>query len=707
MNRLQYEKSPYLLQHAGNTVDWFPWGDEAFHKAKSENKPIFLSIGYSTCHWCHVMERESFENPSVASIMNAHFVNIKVDREERPDVDKVYMSAVQTMIGQGGWPLSVFLTPDLKPFYGGTYFPPKDGYGRPSFLTLLERIHEVWVNERENVIQSGDELIRQLQHRQPVDPRAMLIDESILKRTYHQIAAGYDTKHAGFGSGTKFPRPVVFNFLFRYHHRTNDHEALTMSLTTLMAMASGGMYDHLGGGFHRYSVDPQWRVPHFEKMLYDQAQLIQSYLDAFLITRDPQFAAIAEETAEYVLREMQAPEGGFYSAEDADSADPDKQGENVEGAFYVWKKSEIDRILNEEESRIFCYHYSVEEQGNVLSDPHKEFVGKNILFNPWTVEQTAHHFSKAPNEVQELLEKAKQTLFTARRTRTRPLRDEKIIASWNGLVIGALSRAARVLKKAEYLDAARKGGEFITSKLLDNQSGKLRRRYKDGEAKFEAHLDDYAFVGSGFLELFRSTQDRQWLQFAEKLFGTAIVLFWDSAEGGFFDTSGKDSSILVRTKEAYDGAEPTGNSVMAMSLMELYHHTNEPAFRDYAEKTLRYFCTLLEQSPQIMPHLMAAVDYFLTPPEHLMIVKSADDQQNSLALPFDEAYHPNVTVIVLERENRQYFEERFPMVKSMPMLQGKSTAYLCKNFACQLPTNSVEEVRRSLSDGLKKESKKM
>lgn len=696
MNRLSEQKSPYLLQHQNNPVDWFPWGSEAFEKAKLENKLIFLSIGYSTCHWCHVMERESFENETIAVLMNKYFVNIKVDREERPDIDKVYMTAVQTMTGQGGWPLSVFLTPELKPFYGGTYFPPKDGFGRPGFPSLLEKINDVWQNDRENILNSGEELIKSLQHRHFVESKNTELDDVILKRTYHQIAAGYDPKFAGFGNGTKFPRPVIFNFLFRYYYRTKDQEGLKMSLTTLMAMASGGMYDHLGGGFHRYSVDAQWRVPHFEKMLYDQAQLINSYLDAYQITKDEFFATVARETVDYVLRDMTSKEGGFFSAEDADSVDLEKEGHTIEGAFYVWKKSEIENVLNTDELKIFCYHYAVEENGNVLSDPHQEFVGKNILCNPYTIEQTAKHFSLKVDEVRSLISSAKKKLFEYRNKRPRPLCDDKVLTSWNGLMIGALARASRTLHNPSYSLAAVRAAEFIFSTIYNPEQKILYRRYRDGEVKFEAHLEDYSFLAFGLLDLYQSTFDLRWLQWAEELTGKAITLFWDSAEGGFFDTSGKDNSILVRMKEAYDGAEPTGNSISAMNLLKLYELTNEQLLKEYLQKTLKHFCALLVQSPQVMPQLMAALEYFLSPPEHIVIVSDQLENAMYFLSTILKDFAPNLNVVVITDSQRDFFDRKLSFTKEMKMVDGKTTVYFCKNYTCELPTNNVEEFKRNI-----------
>ncbi len=692
-NRLAYEKSPYLLQHAYNPVEWYPWDAEAFEKAKNENKPIFLSIGYSTCHWCHVMERESFENEHIAELMNKNFINIKVDREERPDVDKIYMSAVQTMMGSGGWPLSVFLTPDLKPFYGGTYFPPRDAHGRPGFPTVLQKISEVWSNEKEDVINSGEELLQAISHRHAIDSRYTIIDDAILKRTYHQIAAGYDLKFAGFGSGPKFPRPVVLNFLFRYYYRTKENEALKMALTTLMAMASGGMIDHLGGGFHRYSVDGQWRVPHFEKMLYDQAQLIHSYVDAYQITGDKFFATVAKETCDYALRDMSSPNGGFYSAEDADSFENENSPHKKEGAFYVWEKPEIEKILTEEEAKIFCYYYSVEEKGNVRSDPHNEFSNKNILFAPFTVEETAKEFSLPIETTEGLLFSAKKKLLNRRVSRPRPLCDDKILAGWNGLMIGALSRAARVLRCEQYGNIAVHSAQFVMRELYNSKEQTLLRRFRNGEAKFEAHLDDYAFMINGLLELHRTTFDVQWLKFAVELQGTQTRLFWDSSEGGFFDFSGSDKSILVRTKEAYDGAEPSGNAVAISNLLQLYFLTEENSFKRDAEQTLKYFCALIEQTPQVAPQIMCGAALFILPPEHLVLVieKNNEEIQQYLEI-IERRFLPFLNILVKKEDTSENFT---PFLQVLKRIDNKVTAYLCRNFTCEMPiTNPKELVKK-------------
>jgi uncharacterized protein len=630
-NRLSHEKSPYLLQHANNPVDWYPWGAEAFAKAQREHKPIFLSIGYSTCHWCHVMERESFEDRTIAELMNEHFVSIKVDREERPDIDRVYMAAVQTMTGSGGWPMSVFLTPDLKPFYGGTYYPPTDMYGKPGFPTVLAGIRQFWDDEHDKIEESGDQLLEAIREQDDATEAQIEPHEALLHAAYDTIAASYDEEHGGFGHGAKFPRPVVFRFLFQYYTRTGNENALRIALTTLMAMASGGMYDHLGGGFHRYSVDPRWRVPHFEKMLYDQAQLVRVYCDAYEITRDEFFARVARETIEYVLRDLTDASGGFFSAEDADSreqhasanaADDANRHEQhasdavVEGAFYVWTKQEIDEVLTPAESQIFCEYYSVAAEGNVESDPRGEFTLKNILFAPQTLAEAAAHCAMSVDEAAVHLASAKGKVFSARASRPRPLRDDKIIAGWNGLMIGALAHASVVLNDAALLDRAVKAADWCMSSLYDRERKTLRRRYRDGEASLEAHLDDYACMADGALELYDATSDTRWLDVARELTGTQEALFWDAARGGFYETSGKDPSVLVRMKEMYDGAEPAGNSVSAGVLVRLSRSSGIIRHQTLARSTLRSCCTKIQKFPHMMPLLMCAVDAWLSAPEN-------------------------------------------------------------------------------------------
>lgn len=700
-NRLINEKSPYLQQHAYNPVDWYPWGDEAIERARVENKPIFLSVGYSTCHWCHVMEHESFEQVGTAELMNKYFVSIKVDREERPDVDKVYMSAVQAMTESGGWPLSVFLTPDLKPFYGGTYFPPRDAHGRPGFPTVLERIHEVWVQDHAKIIESGDQLITLLRQEGRAGREEGIVDESLAAKTYHQLAAQYDPRHGGFGNGPKFPRPVVLNFLFRYYAKTRDPEALSMALTTLQSMARGGMYDHIGGGFHRYSVDDQWRVPHFEKMLYDQAQLVISYLEAYQITHDSFYAGIARETLDYVLRDMTDTEGAFYSAEDADSPDPTNPHGSSEGAFYLWTKEEVTKILQKKDAEIFLHHYGVEEQGNALSDPQGEFRGKNILFLPFTLGQTAEFTSTEIGGVEEAIRKAKQRLLEFRSKRPRPLRDDKIITSWNGLMISAFAKGSRVLRQAEYLAAAGRAASFISTALYKSTSKTLNRRYREGEAKFEAHLDDYAFFIQGLLDLYEAGADVGWLKLALDLHGTQIALFWNASDGGFFDFSGKDKTILLRTREAYDGAEPSGNSVAAANLVRLSRITDDEILNKNAEATLRSFSGLLQHAPHAMPLMIAAMEFFREPPVQIVIAGEWNSPETKMFLEqIAGRFLPYTTLLLADGgPGQQFLSERLPFIAPMVRRNGMTTAYVCKDYSCDLPVTSVAELASLLDRG--------
>jgi uncharacterized protein len=522
-NRLANEKSPYLLQHAHNPVDWYAWGPEAFEKARTANKPIFLSVGYSTCHWCHVMERESFENEELAKILNRDFVSIKVDREERPDVDRIYMMFVQATTGSGGWPMSVWLTPDLKPFYGGTYFPPDNRWGRPGFRSVLEQLAEAWRTDRDKIVQSGSDIIEELEKHLEPGP-ASRPDEMMLESAYLQFRRAFDTRYGGFGSAPKFPRGVAYNFLFRYTDRTKNEEAADMVLFTLREMAKGGMNDQLGGGFHRYSVDARWFVPHFEKMLYDQAQLAISYLEGYQISGDEKLANVARDILDYVLREMTDSRGGFYSAEDADSViDPSKGDEKGEGAFYIWTRTEIDEILGEPAGEWFSYIYGVEKDGNVIEDPHGEFTGRNILYQRRTIEEAARFFHTGETDISAALNDARGKLLAARAKRVRPHLDDKVLTAWNGLMISAFAKAGFILQTDSYLDAAKKAADFILSDMV--RDGILLRRWRNGDAAIPGFLDDYAFFVQGLLDLYEATFMAGYLEEARRLTAKMRELF--------------------------------------------------------------------------------------------------------------------------------------------------------------------------------------
>jgi len=693
-NRLINEKSPYLLQHAFNPVEWYPWGDEAFAKAKKENKPIFLSIGYSTCHWCHVMERESFEKSDIAKIMNEHFVCIKVDREERPDVDKVYMTAVQAMTGSGGWPMSVWLTPNLQPFFAGTYFPPDSRYGRPGFPDLLQRLHAAWMEQREQVLKSGEDIIKALQEHTAIAavPDSNLLFTPILRTAYSQFYSSYDERLGGFGNAPKFPRPVVFNFLLRYYARTNEKGALEMTLATLRKMWAGGMYDHLGGGFHRYSVDAYWRVPHFEKMIYDQAQLVWSYLEAYQITRDAFYAAVAREILDYVLRDMTHPDGGFYSAEDADSApDAAHLEEKEEGAFYLWRKQEIGDLLGNEKGEIFNYCFGVSDTGNTISDPHGDFRDGNVLYAAYTAAEATRRFKRSEAEITTILNEGKQKLFAIRHTRPRPHLDDKIITAWNGLMISGFARASQVLDEPKYLQAAERAADFVLNKLYNTQTKTLVRRYRDGEAKFPAHLDDYAFFTMSLIDLYEASFDIKWLESAAALTETQSRLFWDKKDGGFFDTSGEDETILLRTKEDYDGAEPSANSMAVLNLLRLAQMLDQKEWWEMTETTLRLFGGRLQSIPHAMPQMLVAADFSLDKPKQIILAGQPDAPDTRAMLrAVHERFIPNKILLLADGNiGQNYLGKHLPLVNSMAMIAGKATAYICENYACQLPTTEV------------------
>lgn len=700
-NRLVQEKSPYLLQHAHNPVDWYPWGKEAFETARREQKPIFLSVGYSTCHWCHVMERESFSDPAIADIMNHHFVSIKVDREERPDVDRIYMAFVQGTTGSGGWPMSVFLTPDLKPFYGGTYYPPEDRFGRPGFRTVLLHIAGVWEKDRGRIIQAANRSADALQASVNADGGENAnLQQPVLAKTYKQIKASYDATHGGFGRARKFPRPVVFNFLLRYYARTGQKDALQMTLHTLRAMAQGGIHDHIGGGFHRYSTDPIWHVPHFEKMLYDQAQLAISYTEAFQITRDPFFAEIVRDILGYVLRDMRSPEGGFYSAEDADSLFAHGRPEHGEGAFYVWEAKEIERILGPEVAPIFNYYYGVELPGNVPSqqDFQGEFKGRNILMIRHTLAETAKRFGKSEDEIQSLLALTRKKLFDARSSRPRPPLDDKVLTGWNGLMISAFARAAQALDEPKYLAAAEAAAGFVRSQLFDSKTGKLKRRYRDGHVAVEGFLEDYAFLVQGLLDLYEASFNVRWLSWAIQLQEKQDQFFWDSEAGGYFATSGKDPSLIVRMRDTYDGAEPAANSVAAMNLLRLGQMTDRQEWREKAEKTFSAFARPLETVPQAMPQLAAALDFSLSKTKQIVIAGEPESPDTRALLRLvHERYIPNKILLLADGAGGQkQLAQWLPFIKFVKQKEGRATAYICENYVCKLPTADPAMVARLL-----------
>src|SRR6266540_3178668 len=712
-NRLAREKSPYLLQHAHNPVDWYPWGEEAFAKARRENKPVFLSVGYSTCHWCHVMAHESFENEEVAAIMNREFVNIKVDREERPDVDRVYMTFVQATTGGGGWPMSVWLAPDLKPFVGGTYFPPEDRYGQPAFKSVLERIATAWKQNHDKIVEQGGKIVEALRDSQSAGKIEGKINAAILDTAYRQLDRNYDPKEGGFGNAPKFPRPVTLNFLTRFYARDPKSEsgkhALEMDLFTLRKMAAGGMHDHIGGGFHRYSVDRYWHVPHFEKMLYDQAQLAIAYLDAFQITRDKQYESVARDVLDYVGRDMTSKEGGFFSAEDADSpvvaagADPGHV-KTEEGAFYTWIKKEVDEALGDA-AEIFDFHYGVQPHGNAPegSDPNDEFRGKNILIERHTIAETTQHFRNiglkpvrptgvspvdyTEDQVRDLLKRCREKLFAIREKRPRPHLDDKIIASWNGLMISAHARAAQVLDDPRYLEIATRAANFVRASLYDSSHKILYRNYRQGRSDIEGFADDYAFVIQGVLDLYQASFDVDWLKFATQLQETQDRLFFDEKNGGYFSTSGKDQSVFLRMKDDNDGAEPAASSVAALNLLRLSQLRDDQKMAERARKTIDAFATTLSHFPSAMPQMLVALDYSLSKPRQIVIAGKKDAPETKALLREVRRHFLPKTVLFLAdgAEGQKYLGEKNEAIRVMSLVEGKPAAYVCENFTCKAP----------------------
>jgi uncharacterized protein YyaL (SSP411 family) len=697
-NRLACEKSPYLLQHADNPVDWFAWGDEAFAKAQKENKPIFLSIGYSTCHWCHVMAHESFEDKTTAEIMNREFINIKVDREERPDVDRVYMTFVQATTGGGGWPMSVWLTPDLKPFVGGTYFPPVDRYGQPAFKKVLERIAAAWKVDRAKISEQGEKIIGALKQATAFGQTGKEFDSRVIEATYEQFARTFDSREGGFGGAPKFPRPVTLNFLTRFYarHPRSDagKHALEMVLVTLRKMAAGGIRDHIGGGFHRYAVDGLWHVPHFEKMLYDQAQLASAYLDAFQITHEPLFQSVARDILDYVRRDMTSPEGGFYSAEDADSLFEHGKPEHGEGAFYVWTKAEVGEALGEA-AEIFSFHYGIEENGNAPagSDPHGEFTGKNILIERHSIAETASHFGRAEEDTRGLLAEARAKLFAIRAERPRPHLDDKIITAWNGLMISAFARGAQVLDDKAYLETATRAADFLRTHLYDQSRKVLARNFREGRG-VDGFADDYAFFIQGLLDLYEASFEIKWLKFALELQSSFDVQFLDATNGGYFTVTGRDPSILFRMKEDNDGAEPAASSIGALNLARLAAMRSDSQFLIRAKQTISAFASQLTNFPSALPQMLVAVDFLQGSPRQIVFAGAKNDQRTRALLAEVRRHFLPRTILLLGDggAGQKFLGETNASLSRMEPVKGEPAVYVCENFTCRAPVTDPREL---------------
>ncbi len=707
MNRLARERSPYLLQHADNPVDWYPWGQEAFDRARAEDKPIFLSIGYSTCHWCHVMAHESFENDAVAAVVNEFFVPVKVDREERPDVDRVYMTFVQATTGSGGWPMSVWLTPDLKPFFGGTYFPPQAKYGRPGFLELLQQIGQAWRERRDAVQASADSVAAQLIEATAASAAAGSAPSlDALPRTVAQLREAFDHQFGGFGRAPKFPRPTELLFLMREYSRTGSTDARDMALRTLAAMAGGGVRDHVGGGFHRYAVDAAWRVPHFEKMLYDQAQLVLAYLEGAQVSNDRFLLDVAEDTLDYVLREMTDDAGGFYSAEDADSLPPERAGDPAahasEGAFYLWRAAELDALLGDD-APLVRRRFGVEAAGNAPVDPQQEFVGRNLLYVAHPIEALSAEFGRTEQDVMAALDAARQRLFEVRSRRPRPHRDDKILTAWNGLMIAAFARASRLshatagdaLPPADtYLRAATQAADFIRSRMWNADSGTLRRRYRDGDAAIDGYAEDYACLIFGLLELFQADARPEWLEWAVALQHEQDRRFWDETSAGWFNTPETDAAMLLRLKDDHDGAEPAASSVSVLNLLRLTHLVHEPAWRDRVDRTLALFAEKLEQFGRGVPMMAAALSTRAAGIRQVVVV---GDVTGALAREALVPYRPFSVVLVLTPDQQRALAPHLPWLAAMHPVDGQAAAYVCRDFTCRAPVTTPEALAAELA----------
>jgi len=666
-----------------NPVDWYPWSDEAFRKAKDANKPIFLSIGYSTCHWCHVMAHESFENEEVANLMNKVFISIKVDREERPDIDNIYMTVCQMMTGSGGWPLTIFLTPDKKPFFAGTYFPRETRFGRIGLMDLIKKVKTLWENNNEELKKSAEKITSTLQNITQEAPGEKF-SKIILNKTYKQLQVLFDSEYGGFSEKPKFPTPHNLFFLLRYWKRTGEQKALEMVEKTLSQMRLGGIYDHIGFGFHRYSTDKYWLVPHFEKMLYDQALLAIAYIETYSATKKEIYRKVAEEIFSYVIRDMLSPEGGFYSAEDADS-------EGEEGKFYLWKESELKTILDKDEANYFINLYNISDSGNFLEESTGKKTGKNIPhLNKTEIIEQENSYSK--------IESIRQKLFNNREKRVHPSKDNKILTDWNGLMIAALAKGAKILNNTSYLDTAKKAVNFILNNLKE-ENGQLLHRYKDGEAQIGGYLKDYAFLIWGLIELFEATFDINYLQKAIELNNFQINHFWDNEIGGFYFTSDFNEELLTRRKEIYDGAIPSGNSVSMLNLLRLSYITGDSNLEQKADILSRVFTERLDSSPIAYTQFMVAADFIVGPTYSIVIagdIKSDDTLKMLQAI--EDEYLPNKVILLRKMEQEKPdIDELSNFVQYFDNLEGKATAYVCINKMCKSPTLDVNKMLEYLN----------
>jgi uncharacterized protein len=679
-NRLATETSPYLLQHAENPVDWYPWGEEAFERARAEDMPVLLSVGYSACHWCHVMEHESFEDPETAAVMNERFINIKVDREERPDVDSIYMTAVQAMTGHGGWPMTVFLTPAGEPFYGGTYFPPAPRHGLPSFRQLLVAIHDAYTQRRADVERSATGLRDALRQSTALQAPAEALEAGILEAAFRGMASQYDARHGGFGGAPKFPQPMTLEFVLRHHVRTGDDHASRMLVHTLRRMARGGMYDQVGGGFHRYSVDAHWLVPHFEKMLYDNALLARLYLHAYQATGDGELRRVAEGILHYVDREMTAPGGGFYSAQDADS-------EGEEGRFYIWSAEEVDALLGPEDGPLFRHFYGVSDAGN--------FEGRNILHVERDVAAVAEEAGVKPSQLEAVLERGRETLYQARAERVWPARDEKVLTSWNAMMLQACAVAARVLGRDQDRAMAIRNAEFLLREL--RVDGRLKRTWRDGAARIDAFLEDHAILADALLSLYEATFDPRWVSEARDLAERLLDRFWDEEEGRFYDSAVDGERLVVRPRDVHDNATPSGNSAATAMLLRLSALTGEPRYGRVAARVLRSMGGLVQRVPLAFGALLAALDFHLATPREVAIVGDpAHEGTRALLAVLDERYRPNTVLALRTPDAPAGIDQAIPLLAEREAVDGQPTAYVCQRFTCRMPVTDPTALRFEL-----------
>jgi uncharacterized protein YyaL (SSP411 family) len=685
-NKLINEKSPYLLQHAHNPVDWYPWGEEAFTKAKLENKPIFLSIGYSTCHWCHVMEHESFEDEEVAALMNEVFISIKVDREERPDIDNIYMSVCQMLTGSGGWPLTIVMTPDQKPFFAGTYFPKHSKGNRFGMMELIPKIKDVWENQREEINKSADDISSKINQIITIDNQEQ-VSSKVLENAFNTFSNSFDPEFGGFGDRPKFPSPHNLSFLLRYHLSQKNDKSLDMVVKTLTEMRKGGIFDHVGFGFHRYSTDKKWFLPHFEKMLYDQAMLTIAYTEAYQLTKNALFRNTVDEVLTYVLRDMTSPNGGFYSAEDADS-------EGEEGKFYLWDKKEVQALLGKEDGELFSKTFNIIENGNYFEEASGHQTGTNHLY---LVDEPKNLFGN-DKSLNNKINHLREILFETREKRIHPYKDDKILTDWNGLMIAALAQASRVLENEEFLKAAENSIDFIFKKLVD-KNGKLQHRFRDGEAAINAQIDDYSFLIWGLLEVYRTNFDVEYLTKAIELTEHLITKFWDNENNsGFYFTSENDSELISRPKEFYDGAIPSGNSVMFSNLIKLNKLTANQKYIDYAENLSLAFKIFVDRTPTGFSQFLSGLQFSLDQSYEIIIVGEKNSPKTEEMLDaINSQFLPNKVVMLITEENREEIKKLAPFTENYTSVDGKTTAYVCKNFVCNLPTTEIANLLISLN----------